>query len=158
MKRETGKMFALALLLVALGVAAACTNKTANSNGAAGATNATAPGADGPAGSTPTATVRAYHDALIKKDGAAIKGMLTKDMIRILEENAKAMKISTDEAIKQTLTGAEAPPATFETRNEKINGNDATVEIKNEKTGAWDAVPLVKEESGWKIAFEKKGA
>ena len=79
-------------------------------------------------------------------------------MLKILEDNAKAMKISTDEAIKMTLTGAEAPPPAFETRNEKINGNDATVEIKNEKTGGWDAVPLVKEETGWKIAFEKKGA
>ena len=159
MKRETGKMFATAFMVCALAFAAACNNKTAttNANGA-GATNATAAGANGPAGSTPTATVRAYHEALIKKDGAAIKGRLTKEMVKNLEENANAMKISTDEAIKMTLTGAEAPPPAFETRNEKINGNDATVEIKNEKTGGGDAVPLVKEETGWKIAFEKKGA
>jgi hypothetical protein len=153
MKKPTGKIFALTLVIVALSVAGACSNKNANTNSAG--TNAPAV-SNGAAGSTPTATVKAYHEALVKKDGAAIKGMLTKEMLKILEENAKAMKISTDDAIKMTLTGAEAPSPTIETRNEKINGNDATVEIKNEKTGGWDPVPLVKEDTGWKIAFEKK--
>ena len=42
-----------------------------------------------------------------------------------------------------------------ETRNEKITGDTATLEIKNEKTGKWDSLPFVKEDSEWKIAFDK---
>ena len=69
MKRETGKMLAVACMVCALAFAAACNNKTASTNAnGADATNTTAANANGPAGSTPTATVRAYHEALIKKD------------------------------------------------------------------------------------------
>ena len=42
-----------------------------------------------------------------------------------------------------------------ETRNEKIDGDNATLEVQDEDTKKWSKVYFVKEEKEWKISLDK---
>ncbi len=110
------------------------------------------------AGSSPTATMQAYFEAMQKKDAEALKKTLSKGTLDMFEQFAKAQNPpkTLDEALKTGLssttnTGEKMP----ETRNEKIDGDKATLEIKNDKTGQFETVPFVKEDGNWKIAFDQ---
>ena len=55
-----------------------------------------------------------------------------------------------DETIKNQIGKTSAP----ETRNEKIEGENATLEYKNAATGTWDTIYFVRENGRWKIALD----
>lgn len=107
------------------------------------------------AGSSPTATLEAFNQAMRKKDSAAIKKTLSKRSLEIIGLEAKLAEQSLDEAIQEGL--AKVPPdfKTPEMRNEKIKGNTATVEVKDEEKHLWFPVSFVKEDEQWKIAYDK---
>ena len=128
MKRK--KITALVIAMVSLALAASACNK---------------------AGSSPTATAKAFYDAAKAKDPAAIKSTMSKGSLEMMEKFAKMQNKSLDDALKDP---SGSPPPAFEARNEKITGDNATVEVKDEK-GNWDTIPLVKEDGQWKIALDK---
>lgn len=106
--------------------------------------------------STPTATFKDYFEAQKKKDVPGIKKTLSKGSLDMMEKAAKDQNKTVDKALTE---GLESPAAkndkTPETRNEKIDGNNATLEVQNEETKKWDTVYFVKEGSEWKIALDK---
>lgn len=110
-------------------------------------------------GSSPSATLKAYFEALQKKDAAGLKKTLSKGTLEMFEQFAKAQSPpkSLDEALQTGLASTTNTDSNKmpETRNEKIDGDKATLEVKNDKTGAWETVPFIKEEGDWKIAFDQ---
>lgn len=110
-------------------------------------------------GSSPSATLKAYFEALQKKDATALKKTLSKGTLEMFEQFAKAQSPpkSLDEALQTGLASTTTTDANKmpETRNEKIDGEKATLEVKNDKTGAWETVPFIKEDGDWKIAFDQ---
>jgi hypothetical protein len=110
-------------------------------------------------GSSPSATLKTYFEALQKKDAAALKKTLSKGTLEMFEQFAKAQSPpkTLDEALQTGLASTTTTDSNKmpETRNEKIDGDKATLEVKNEKTGAWETVPFIKEDGDWKIAFDQ---
>lgn len=103
-------------------------------------------------GSSPTATAKAFYDAVKTRDVQGIKNSMSKSSLEMMEKFAKLQNKNLDEALKDP--GGSTPPATFEARNEKITGDTATLEVKGEK-GNWESLPFVKEDGQWKIALDK---
>ena len=82
-----------------------------------------------------------------------MKVLLSKDSLKMSEQEAKAQGVSVDEIVKrETLFNPDQ--TTVEFRNEKAEGDRATLEVKN-SFGVWETVPFVKEDGVWKI--DKKG-
>ena len=107
-------------------------------------------------GSTPTATFKAFFEAQQKKDVAGMKKNLSKTSLAIMEKSAKEQNMTVDDAIKQQLESpASKTDKIPDTRNEKINGNEATLELHNEDTKKWDKMYFVKEDGTWKIALDR---
>jgi hypothetical protein len=104
------------------------------------------------AGSSPTATAKAFYEATKSRDAQGMKNSLSKGSLAMMESFAKMDNKSLDEFLKDPKSST--LPGTFETRNEVITGETATLEIKDEK-GKWDKVPFVKENGQWKIALDK---
>jgi hypothetical protein len=129
MKTQKTTMLVVALIALAL-VAAAC----------------------GGSGSSPTATAKAFYDAVKAKDPAGIKGAMSKGSLEMMEKFAKAQNKTLDEALKEPSSSG--PSASFEAKDEKITGDTATVMVKDEK-GSWETIPFVKEDGNWKIALDK---
>lgn len=102
---------------------------------------------------TPTETLKALNEASKKKDPAAIKKLLSKGTLVLLDNAAKSSNTTADELLKKD-DGApfqELP----EIRGEKIEGETATVMVKNDVTGDDENIPLVKEDGEWKVALDK---
>jgi hypothetical protein len=135
---KLSKSIALAVLALAIGVTGLACNRL---------------------GSSPSATLNAYFEALQKKDAAGLKKTLSKGTLEMFEQFAKAQSPpkSLDEALQTGLASTTNTDSNKmpETRNEKIDGEKATLEVKNDKTGAWETVPFVKEDGAWKIAFDQ---
>lgn len=124
MKKTTTHLLTLALLgLIALG-AAAC-----------GGSN------------SPTGVYKAYQQALRDKDAAQIKGTMSQALLKLVEENAKKKNKTLDEFL---VSGLPLPPALPETRNEKIEGDEATLEVQSPNSGRWSTASFVKENGQWK--------
>lgn len=82
-----------------------------------------------------------------------MKLLLSKDTIKMHEQEAKAEGVNLDDVVKrETLLGD--GQTTVEYRNEKIDGDKATIEFKN-SYGIWETLPFVRENGEWKI--DKKG-
>src|SRR5262245_38587698 len=107
-------------------------------------------------GSSPTATFKAFFEAQKKKDIAAMKKTLSKSSLQMMEKAAKSQDKTIDQAITEGFNSpggkSEKMP---ETRNEKIDGDNATLEVNDEETKKWETLYFVKEESDWKIALDK---
>jgi hypothetical protein len=107
-------------------------------------------------GSSPTSTFKAFFEAQKKKDVPAVKKTLSKASLAMLEKAAKAKDKDLDEVIGE---GLKTPGSKFEkmpeTRNEKIDGENATLEVKDEGMKNWEKLYFVKEEKEWKIALDK---
>jgi len=102
---------------------------------------------------TPVETFQTYVKAFKKKDITTMKLLLSKDTIKMHEQEAKAEGVNLDDVVKRdTLLGE--GQTTVEYRNEKIDGDKATLEYKN-SYGIWENLPFVKEDDEWKI--DKKG-
>lgn len=99
--------------------------------------------------STPLETLKAYTQAIKKKDTTAMKLLLSGGSIKMAEQEAKAQNRTLDDVVKnETLFSESQKQLKF--RNEKIEGDKATIEVEN-SFGSWDIVPFVKEEGVWKI-------
>ncbi|MGB7925508.1 MAG: DUF4878 domain-containing protein [Pyrinomonadaceae bacterium] len=106
-------------------------------------------------GASPTATFRAFYEALKKKDVEAYKKSVSKNTLVLLEKRAKDMNRSLDDYVKHEMDKPTTPPPeNLETRNEKIDGEKATLEVKNTE-GGWNTVPFIKEDGQWKVAVEE---
>ena len=135
MNRLKINAFIMAVLAIAL-VSAAC-----NKGGA----------------SSPTAAFRAFYEASKKKDVDAAKKMFSKRTLELFELQAKAQSKTVEDMLKAGLERKPMPEKMPETRNEKINGDEATLEIKDEESSRWDTLTFVKEDGQWKIALDKMG-
>jgi len=89
---------------------------------------------------TPTNAFRKYVEATGKKDAASMR-----------ENASRGSQKLIDETIKNQIGKTSAP----ETRNEKIEGENAMLEYKNAATGTWDAIYFVRENGRWKLALDK---
>ena len=102
---------------------------------------------------TPLETFKTYTKAFKQKDTTTMKVLLSKDSMKVHEQQAKAQGATVDDIVKrETLFSADQ--TTVEFRNEKIDGDKASLEVKN-SYGMWETVPFVKEDGVWKI--DKKG-
>ena len=104
-------------------------------------------------GKTPLDALRAYTEAIKKKDTATMKSLLSKGSIKMAQDEAKSKNVPVDEIIQnETLFSSDQRVVEF--RNQKIEGDTATIEIKT-SSGSFDRIPFIKEEGVWKIAKEK---
>lgn len=109
--------------------------------------------ADSAKPSTPLETLKAYTQAIKKKDTTTMKLLLSDASIKMSEQEAKAQNVTLDEIVKRETLFSENQK-TVEFRNEKIDGDKATIEMKN-SFDSWSTVPFVREDRVWKI--DKQG-
>lgn len=128
------------LLAVAFTFSAAC-SKSGNTSSTNSSTT-----------SGPAAAVRAYYEAVLRKDSAAAKRYLSAGSIRKLEAEAKDLGKPLDVAYKESVekAGGGAMP---DIGNEKITGDTATVDLKGDAKTL--TMPMVKEGGEWKLAVDK---
>ncbi len=106
--------------------------------------------------STPTKTFKAFFEAQKKKDVPAIKKTLSKKSLEMLETAAKAKDKKLDDFIGEGFSSPGSKVDKMpETRDEKIDGDNATLEIKDEGMKNWEKMHFVKEDREWKIALDK---
>ena len=103
----------------------------------------------GESGTSPTATMNAYYDALKGKDVDAVKKTLADGYVKMLESAGVAAERAFQPMMERL------PAARPATRNEKIDGDRATLEVHDEAEGRWDLVAFVKEDGAWKIALDQ---
>jgi uncharacterized lipoprotein len=107
--------------------------------------------------SSPTAAFKAFYEASKKKDVEAARKMFSKRTLELFEVQAKAQSKTVEDMLKAGLERKPMPEKMPETRNEKINGDEATLEIKDDESSRWDTLTFVKEDGQWKIALDKMG-
>jgi uncharacterized membrane protein len=109
------------------------------------------------AGSSPTATMKAFFEATSKRDAEGFKKTLSKGSLDTIEVYAKAQNKTLDELLKSGIKTLDAnqSSATPLMRNEKIDGETATLEVQDGENGEWRSIPFVRENGEWKIAFDK---
>lgn len=96
--------------------------------------------------------VAAYYDALKTKNDAALKAVLTDDVIRSIEVDMKEENRTDFAAF---VAEYETMPKTpVEVRNEQITGNKATAEIKGGTYANWTAMVFVNDGGKWKWTGE----
>jgi hypothetical protein len=103
---------------------------------------------------SPSDVLRQYVAASQKQDIAAMKNLLSRGSLDLIERSARSQGTTTDELLRResSVKIQKAP----ETRSEKIEGDAATVEIRNETTGEFDMkMPFVRENGAWKLARDK---
>ena len=105
---------------------------------------------------SPTATFKNFFDAQKRKDIAGMKQLLSKTSLAMMEASAKEQGKTLDAMIQEQLENpASKTDKMPETRNEKINGEQATLELHNEDVQRWDTMYFVKEDGSWKIALDR---
>jgi hypothetical protein len=110
-------------------------------------------GAEKPKAETPLDALKAYTQAIKKKDTTTMKLLLSEGSIKMAEDEAKAQNVPLDEIIKrETLFTENQDKVKF--KNQKIEGDKATIEVEN-SYGSWDVLPFTKEDGEWKIAKER---
>ena len=160
MSKALIKRIAVMVIVLALSVvfSAACsknantgnsTNSTNASNTTSSNTTTTSGSTGGATAGTPTAALRAYYEAAAKRDFEAAKRYLSTGTMAMMEEGAKKMGKTVDEAFKESPEQKIIP----EFSNEKINGDTATVDLNAE--GMTITMPMVKENGQWKLAMDK---
>ena len=102
-----------------------------------------------PPPATPKQTFETYIKAVKNKDTTTMKLLLTRDSIKMHEQEAKAQGATLDDIVKRETLFAEGQRV-VEVRNEKIDGDRATLEVKD-PYGVWETVPFLKEDGEWKI-------
>ena len=96
--------------------------------------------------------VATYYAALLKKDEAGAKKVLSQSAIKYwLEEKSEDLP-----TLLAILEDNEAPvEVKREVRNEKITGETAVAEIRGGSLGVWTPIAFVKENGEWKFASPK---
>jgi hypothetical protein len=102
-----------------------------------------------PPPATPLETFKTYIKATKNKDTATMKLLLTRDSIKMHEQEAKAQGVTLDDIVKKEPL-FDPGQTSVEYRNEKIDGDKATLEVKD-PYGVWQTVPFLKEDGEWKI-------
>ncbi|MEZ5427355.1 MAG: DUF4878 domain-containing protein [Pyrinomonadaceae bacterium] len=103
--------------------------------------------------STPFETLKAYTEAIKKKDYTTMKLLLSEASIKMHEEQAKQQGVTLDEIMqRETLFTPDQKSLSY--RNIRIDGERATIEVKN-SFGQYETVPFVLENGIWKI--DKQG-
>jgi hypothetical protein len=98
---------------------------------------------------TITPVVRAYYDALKRKDDAALQAVLSAAFIKSVQDDMKAEKKTGMAAyLAQYDTIPEKP---VEVRNERIEGDKAVAELKGGAYIKWTAFSFIKENGSWKF-------
>lgn len=102
---------------------------------------------------TPLDTLKAYINAIKKKDPTMMKLLLSDATIKMHEQQAKEQGVTLDDIVmRETLFNQSQSSLKF--KNEKIEGEKATIEVEN-SFGMYETVPFVREEGVWKI--DKQG-
>lgn len=112
------------------------------------------PAATDSAALSPTDVFKSQNEARKKKDAATMKQNLSRASLALVEQSAKEDKMSVDEWLTIEKEGAEEAD-NFQTRNEKIDGDNATIEISLSGSEDWAVMPFVKEDGRWKLAMDK---
>ena len=153
--------FIITLLMIGCAGAPAPNANSANppnSNAVNGNTNAGIPTTKKETGPTvndaPTLgpVVRAYYEALKKKDDALLKTVLSQAMIKQLETDMKAENKSGLAAFASETD--RIPEKDIEVRNEKIDGDKGVAELKGGSYSDWVKLGFVKEDGKWKMSNE----
>lgn len=108
-------------------------------------------GDDTPA--SPKETLYTYSKARKKKDLTTMKMLLSKETMKMHEQEAKAQGLTVDDIIERETLISETQNV-IKVRNEKIDGDKATLEVEN-SFGSWETLPFVFEDGQWKI--DKRG-
>ncbi len=96
--------------------------------------------------------VAAYYDALRSKNDAALKAVLTDEVIRSIEAD---MKEENRKDFAAFVAEYETMPKTpVEVRNEQVTGDKAVAEIKGGTYANWTAMVFVKQDGKWKWTGE----
>jgi putative heme iron utilization protein len=101
------------------------------------------------AGSSPTATYKAAYAAMKNKDTAGFKKVLSKKDLAEIEDEAKQANKSSDDLLKEVMNTFKLPKSD-ESKDEKVNGDNATLQVKNEKD-EWETINFIKEDGAWKM-------
>lgn len=104
-------------------------------------------------GSSPTATAKAFYEAIKNKDVQGMKKTLSKGSLDALERVAQERGQSVDEILSKGP--GESFPDTFEAKDETINGDTATLQVKS-KGDKWETFSFIKENDQWKLTFDKR--
>ncbi|HEY0426812.1 MAG TPA: hypothetical protein VGC76_03295 [Pyrinomonadaceae bacterium] len=97
---------------------------------------------------TITPVVKAYYEALKKKDDAALKKVMTQEFINALEAD---MKAEGGKSLAAYAAELEDLKATIEVRNEKIDGDKAVAELKGGTYVNWTPFEFARENGEWKF-------
>lgn len=103
--------------------------------------------------SMPSKANESLFNAIKSKDKAAVKQLLSKDSLEIIDAASKEKKMPVDELLDKELFANVTLPAKLEQRGEKITGDKATVEMMTDKN-EWDTSNFVKENGAWKVSLE----
>jgi len=96
--------------------------------------------------------VQAYYEALKIKDDAALRNVLSKQLLNDRESDMKAAKkTKMAEFIAETEIVPDKP---VEVRNETISGDKAVAEVKGGTYVNWTKLAFVKEGGVWKFSNE----
>jgi len=101
--------------------------------------------------STPTEVMQTFYASLQKKDVAALKQSMSKELLEKIGKVAKEGNQTVDEWLSNNIDSIRSS-MTSETRNEKIEGDRATLEFKNSQ-GDWRPQHFVKEDGVWKMSW-----
>lgn len=102
---------------------------------------------------SPMEAYRNLFNAVKAKDTAAIKAVMSKGSIALIEYQAKQSKSPLEKVYENGLTRttfAETLPAM---RDQRIEGDFAAVEVWNERDKTWEDLPFVREDGSWKLAL-----
>ncbi len=97
---------------------------------------------------TLTPVFKAYCDAWVKNDEAALKKVYSADTLKSFETQMKAEKAK---SLMKFLEDDRVSGTPCEVRNEKITGDTAVAEIRANKFPNGIKVTFVKEKDGWKL-------
>lgn len=108
-------------------------------------------------GSSPSATHKTYVEAMASNDVPAIKKVMSKAALVMLEKRAQTQSKTLDDLLKEWKVGPDDAKWMAEERNVKITGDTATIEVRGSKGGTddWSTLPFVKEDGEWKIALDR---
>ena len=112
------------------------------------ATKTPAPDATTNGAPTLTPVFKAYCDAMVKKDEAALRKVYSSDTIKYFEGEMKRDKVAT---LVKYLEADDVSGKICEVRNEQITGDMATAEIRADSYPNGIKVIFVKENGEWKL-------
>lgn len=99
------------------------------------------------AAGSPSATVAAYHQAMLKKDEMTFRKTLS---AATLNEFGRFAKEEGSTSLLEYWTGFSSPAARLQVRNEQIQGDAAIIEIGNDEN-VFTKHRLVREKGEWKL-------